>query len=352
MNKLAGMSIFLAILYVALLCADPGARTAYNHFNLAQRIGQYGIIGLGAGVLIVSGGIDLSIGAVVGLSATLFAMFLTGFAWPAPLQRLPPFQLGPALAAMLVLAVGAVIGLVHGLLVTRMRVQAFVVTLCGLFIYRGLARWVSLDQVRGLQNGFAELKACLSSQENTDAWGVLRPVQRFLGWVTREPPETFGVPVSLVILILLALLATVFLHLSVYGRYLYAIGSNETAARYSGVAVGRYKILAYVLCSVLASLFGILFVVEYNAVQPSETGSFFELYAITAAVLGGCSLRGGEGSVAGILIGTAILWMLPNFSLMLGVPTRLEFTVVGVALLAGALLDESLRPRRVASAPR
>lgn len=344
MKKLYGMATFLAVLYGALLFSDPGARTAYNHSNLERRIGLYGIISLGAGVLIISGGIDLSIGAVVGLSATLFAMFLTGFSWPPPLDRyLPSFQLPPAAAIPAVLVVGATIGLINGLLVTRMRLQAFVVTLCGLFVYRGLARWLALDQVRGLQGSYTGLKWALA--ENNDAWGLLRPVQNLLGRVTGVGPAPFGIPVALVILIVASIAVAIFLHFSVYGRYLYAIGSNERAARYSGIAVGRYKVLAYVLCSTFAALFGILFLLDENAVQPSETGSFFELYAITAAVLGGCSLRGGEGTVPGILIGTAILWILPNFTRMWGVPSQLEFTVVGTALLIGALLDELLRSR-------
>ena len=136
-----------------------------------------------------------------------------------------------------------------------------------------------------------------------------------------------------------------FLHFSVHGRYLFAIGSNEQAARYAGVPTDRYKILAYALSSGLASFFAVLFLMEQNSVQPTNTGNFFELYAIAGAVLGGCSLRGGEGNVLGMLIGTAILWILPNLTRMWGVPSQLEYTVIGVALLLGALLDELLRRR-------
>jgi ribose transport system permease protein len=96
----------------------------------------------------------------------------------------------------------------------------------------------------------------------------------------------------------------------------------------------------------------VLFLMEHNSSQPSQTGSFLELYAIAGAVLGGCSLRGGEGSVIGILIGTAILWILPNFTNMWGVPSALEYTVIGGALLAGAVLDELLRRRAARSKPR
>ena len=139
--------------------------------------------------------------------------------------------------------------------------------------------------------------------------------------------------------------AGVFLHFSVYGRYMMAIGSNEQAARYSGIATDRHKIVAYVLCSALAAFYGALYLMENNSSQPSQTGSFLELYAIAGAVLGGCSLRGGEGSIAGILMGTALLTILPNFVKMWGVPDELEYTVIGTALLVGAILDEMLRRR-------
>jgi ribose transport system permease protein len=330
MKKLIGMLVFLGVLYALLLYADPAAGSAQNHFNLGKRIGLYGIISLGAGLLIITGGIDLSIGAVIGLSATVMALMLTDSGVTRFLE--PVTSLGsdsgpsPAIQALIaiftVLLLGAAIGLLNGLLVTKLGIQAFVVTLCGLFIYRGAARWITGDKVMGLGTRYPELK----------------------GLLYRE--ELLGLPKFLVIFLALAAVATVFLHFSVYGRYFFAIGSNEQAARYSGVATDRYKILAYVLCSTLAAFFGILFLMEQNSVQPSESGSFFELYAIAGAVLGGCSLRGGEGSVLGIIIGTMILWILPNFTKMWGIPSELEFTVIGGALLLGAILDEALRAGR------
>jgi ribose transport system permease protein len=311
MKKLVGLALFLLLLYLLLLASDPGARSAYNHFNLGKRIGLYGVISLGAGCLIITGGIDLSIGSVVGLCATALAMLLTKQQWP------------PLAAAAAVLAMGAAIGLIHGLLVTRLKVQAFVVTLCGLFIYRGIARWLAGDEVQGIQDKAGWLKDWLYPSKHL-----------------------FGLPMSLVIFLILAAIATIFLHFSVYGRYLTAIGSNEQAARFAGIAADRYKVLAYVICSTLAAFFSMMFLMEYNSAQPSSTGNFLELYAIAGAVLGGCSLRGGEGTVLGMTIGTAILWILPNFTKMWNVSSQLEYTVLGSALLVGALLDEFLRRRK------
>lgn len=305
MKKLVGIALFLLALYVALLLSDPGARSAYNHFNLGRRIGLTGVVSLGAGLLIIAGGIDLSIGSVVGLCATVCAMLI--------------YVIPPGFAILLSILLGSVIGLINGLCVTKLRVQPFIVTLCGLFIYRGFARWISGDQVKSLGNDFGEWKSALYRQ------------------------NVAGLPMSLVILLALLALGALFLHFSVYGRYLFAIGSNERAARYSGISTDRYKVLAYVLCSTAAALYAVMYLMQENSVQPSSTGNFLELYAIAGAVLGGCSLRGGEGSVCGILVGTAILTLLPNLTNMLGIRTELEPTVIGLALLLGAILDEWLR---------
>jgi ribose transport system permease protein len=312
MKKLLGLGAFLLLLYVLMLLADDSARSLYNHMNLGKRIGLYGVISLGAGILIISGGIDLSIGSVVIFCATILAMLLTH----------PNFRWHPLPAIAAVLAIGALVGLVNGLIVTKLRVQAFVVTLCGLFIYRGAARWLAGESSQGLGTSFTNWKHWLAKGH-----------------------DIFGLPMALVIFLVLAAVAAVFLHASVYGRYLFAIGSNEQAARYAGVPTDRYRIAAYVLCSALAAFFSVLFLMEENSVQPSTTGSFFELYAIAGAVLGGCSLRGGEGSVLGILIGTAIIRILPTFTQMWKVDPSLEYTVIGGALLLGALLDELLRRR-------
>lgn len=301
--------MYACLLLASLLLNNPGAISLRNHFLLGERIGMYGIISLAAGLLIITGGVDLSIGSVVGLCATLMAMLLQDYG------------LNPIPAAVLVLLVGVAIGLFHGLLVTKVGVQAFVATLCGLFIYRGVARWIANGREKGLGNDYAGLKAFLNG-------------------------AILGVPTYLVIFLVLGIVAAIFLHYSTYGRYFYAIGSNERAARYSGINTVRYRILAYVLCSGLTALFSILYLMKTNSATPSTTGSFFELYAIAGAVLGGCNLRGGEGSIVGILIGTAIIWLLYNMVNMLGISSELEDAVIGAALLVGAILDEVLRPKQ------
>jgi len=309
MRKLAGISLFLLLLYVALLMSHEGARGAENHFRLQQRIGMYGVLSLAAGLLIIAGGIDLSIGSVVGLCVTLLAMLVHDF------------QINLLLSAAVVIMVGAGIGLFNGILVTRVGVQPFIATLAGLFIFRGLTRQIANEETRGLENEYADLREFLNG-------------------------EIFGFSPYLLIFLVLAAAAVVFLHFSVYGRYFYAIGSNERAARFSGISTVRFRMIAYVLCSALSAVFAILFLMKFNSAQPSSTGGSFELYAIAGAVLGGCSLRGGEGSVLGIIVGTAIIQVLPNMVNMWGISSQLEETVIGAALLMGAILDELLRPRQ------
>jgi ribose transport system permease protein len=320
MSRLVGIFAIVLVLYGAVMLSDSNAQSLRNHQNLAQRTGLRGVMTLGAGIVIIAGGIDLSMGSVVGLGAVVFALLLEK-------------QVSPWLAVVLVLAGAPLIGLFHGLLITKLRLQPFIVTLCGLFIYRGIACWatwtpggsartVGIGGVQGLET-LSDLGA----------------------------GEILGIPSAFLIFLILCVLATIFLHFSVYGRYLYAIGYNEQAARYAGVATDRYKILAYVICALLAGLAGVLFMLYLESANPSSIGQSFELYAIAGAVLGGCSLRGGEGMVAGMLLGTMVLPLLSNLCQFARVPSDVEYTVIGTALLVGTIADELLKrfKRRKAS---
>jgi len=196
MRKLLGVAVFVLLLYALLMTTRPRARTIENQHNLAERLGELGLICVGVGVLIVAGGIDLSIGSTLCLSAALTTwLFNAGV---------------PALGAMLLtLVAGGMIGVFHGLVVTKLRIQAFVVTLCGLFMYRGLARFLAGDAEMTLKPGFPE------------------------GWMNALAGNVGGtqIPIWLVMLAVVAVLMTIFLHFTVYGRYLSAIGSNEKAVR-------------------------------------------------------------------------------------------------------------------------
>ena len=148
------------------------------------------------------------------------------------------------------------------------------------------------------------------------------------------------VPVPFLIMLVVLAFATVLLNQTVYGRHLIAVGRNETAARFSGIDTDSTKTMAYVLCGCCTGLGAILFSLDSNGVEPAGFGSFYELYAIAAAVLGGCLLRGGEGSIIGVLVGAAVLRVLNNAPDMIGVPQQLEFFIIGLIILMGAVADE------------
>ncbi len=287
---------------------EPSFVSPLNLMTMAKWIGLFGLIAIGVGFVIITGGIDLSIGSLIGLSGVLMPMLLREARWPVPLVM------------VFILAVGALIGLIHGLLITKLRLQPFLVTLCGLFIYRGIARTIAGDQAKGFEGSFEGLRMALV---------------KF---------KLFGcIPMPFLILMVVGVLAAVFLNKTVYGRYLLALGRNEEAARFSGVKVDQMKISAYVICSVLAALGGMLFVLENSSAAPSSFGNFYELYAIAGAVLGGCSLRGGEGSIAGIIGGTALVQVSSDAVFFLGVPDTFKFTVIGGFILVGVMADEFLR---------
>ena len=158
------------------------------------------------------------------------------------------------------------------------------------------------------------------------------------------------VPMPFVLMIAIAAIAAILLNRTIYGRYLLALGRNEQAARYSGINTHRITIMAYLICSVLAGLAGVLFALDVNSIQPSGLGEFYELYAIAAAVLGGCSLRGGEGTILGVIIGAAVMRVLYNSINILGIPTQLEFAIIGIVILGGVVTDEVVK--RVVAARR
>ena len=236
------------------------------------------------------------------------------------------------LAIMSVLGIAGCLGLLHGLLVTRVHLQPFVVTLCGLLIYRGISRWLVNDNPVGFGIEYKETLSPLGS-------GKLS----LLEWGTADGTQTFGIPYPLFVFLAAAIVAAVFLNLTIWGRYMLALGSNEEAARYSGIRTEKVTILAYVICTISAATGGILFALDSGSISPSSFGNFYELYAIAAAVLGGCSLRGGEGSIFGVIAGTAVMMLLNNLILLLKIPDRLEFTIIGLVILLGVTLDETVR---------
>lgn len=422
--QLKNIGIFALLIAIIVIATSINGNFAApaNVKTLIRDTSLYGLISIGVAMVIITGGIDLSIGSMIALCGVMlvqvinirhepaeFRSAIVGVAVepPDPLEhsalrlRDPPPELRdgdrliyrgttgeasinvyrsarvgdqvwvasrdslsriaaaarstggvpvrlerirytpPLVACGIVLAFAAFSGWIHGILVTRAHLQPFVVTLCGLLIYRGLARvWTGDDQV-GLQSALTGFKATVTGA----AFHIPFPL---IGKISGESESLadfvwIEFPVTGVLLGVVTVVGWVYLNRTVWGRHLLATGENEQAARYSGIATDRLTSLAYVICSLLAGLAGILFTLEWNSVQPGSTGSFYELYAIAAAVLGGCSLRGGRGAILGVIAGAAVMRCLYKAIVVLGVRQEWEMVIIGAALLASVLFDEAVR---------
>jgi ribose transport system permease protein len=312
MRKEFGILTLLIVLCAVVALRNPQFISATNIQNMTRLIGSYGIFSIGVGIVIITGGIDLSVGSIFALLGVLLSMMLLDWRWPA----------GAALAA--VLGLGAGLGAIHGLLVTRLKLQPFIVTLCGLLLYRGLARYIAADTTKGFGTGGG------------------------FDWLRNLATGSFlHIPMPFVLLIVISVIMWVVLHRSIYGRHLFAVGRNEEASRYSGINSRNVIAYAYIISGGLAGIAAILIAFYTNSISPSSHGNFYELYAIAAAVLGGCSLRGGEGSIVGILIGTALLQVLRNLVNLLDIPGSLDFAVMGAVILLGVIADQVFRPAKV-----
>ncbi len=320
MKKELAISLLLVALVAVGGSCSRGFLTPFNIGNDLTYVGLFGIFSIGAGIVIITGGIDLSVGSVFALQGVLLGMAVTAWHWPWPLAML--------LSIIVVLA----IGLFHAFNVTVVKLQPFIVTLCGLLFYRGIARWIAQDQAVGFDD----------------------PRFKFLTTITTHKFHVGQLAVSMpfVLLVLIAIAMWVVLHRSVYGRYLFAVGRNEEAARFSGINTRLVIGSAYVLGMLLAGISGFLILFDAGSDAPSGFGESYELYGIAAAVLGGCSLRGGEGSILGIVLGTALIVVLRNLVPLLGIQSSLEFAVMGAVIYIGVTVDQVLGSRkRLGKAP-
>ncbi|MCL8484105.1 MULTISPECIES: ABC transporter permease [Bradyrhizobium] len=315
------LSLLILILVVGTVVAviNPRFLLVGNLSNTANQVGMFGIFSIAEAFVIIVGGIELAVGSVIALLGVLFIDLIVNR------------DVNWMVAFALIIAGGIVIGIMHGTLTTKMRIQPFVVTLCGLLIYRGAARYYTEDSTAGF------------------GYGASFPT---LEWLTAGRTNVLGFPLphSVVALAIVAGIAWLVLHRSVYGRYFYAVGKNEEAARYSGIRSDRVVISAYVICGGLTALAAVLIAMYTRSISPAVHGSFYELYAIAAAVLGGCSLRGGEGSIIGVVLGTILLQVLQNLVNLLGIPSSLNFAVMGTVILIGVLADQYFVQRRQRSA--
>jgi len=307
LKKDLGLLILILVVSATVAFINPRFLLPINLSNTMNLIGLYGIFSIGVGLVIITGGIELSVGSMFALLGVIFVDLLS------------TYEVNWALASLIIVIAGLILGALHGFLVTRMGLQPFIVTLCGLLIYRGVARFYTEDATAGFP------------------FGVTYPA---LQWLTTG--RTLGIPHSFIAFIIIAIVMGIVLHRSVFGRYLFAVGKNEEAARYSGIRTKRVISSAYIICGGLAGLAALFLTLYTRSISPATHGNFYELYAIAAAVLGGCSLRGGEGSMLGIVLGTILLQVLQNLVNLLGIPSSLNFAVIGAVILFGVLADQQI----------
>ncbi len=305
-KKDIGLLVLILVVAAGVYLRNPLFLSPNNISNTANLIGLFGLFSIAQGFVIITGGIDLSSGSMIALLGVLFVDLVgnKGVPWP--------------IALIIVLILGILLGLAHALLITRLKMPPFVVTLCGLLIYRGVARGYTGDATAGFPFG--------STYPGLDFFTA----------------RIYGVPTSLLLLVVVAVIAWVVLHRSVFGRYLFAVGKNEEAARFSGIRTNLVIGAAYVICAALTALSAVFFAMYTRSVSPSSQANFYELYAIAAAVLGGFSLRGGEGSIIGVVLGAILLQILQNLVNLLGIPSSLNFAVMGTVILIGVLVDQQL----------
>lgn len=296
------LTMFAIMIALAIITAmlNPIFLSADNLRNTLRHISMISLFALGEAVLIISGGIDLSIGSVICLVAVLtsYLSMVSGFDITA--------------AVLLAMVAALAVGLFHGFASAALGVQPFVVTLGSMLLLRGLSEVITGGGDIGFQGKFSGFRA--------------------LG-----EGSALGLPVPFWFAFVGVLVTAFLMHRTIFGRYCYAIGSNAEAARLSGVPVRNVRIVAFVVCALLSGVAGVLYVAYLPSATPS-LGMAYELHAVAAAVLGGCSLQGGRGSVFGVLIGAAIMQITFNAVNLVG-QSLWQNVVAGGVILAAVILD-------------
>ncbi len=297
----------LIVLFLGFSLASPNFFQFDNIVGILLATAVNGVLALGVTFVIITAGIDLSIGTVMTLSAVMSGVFITRWHVPVPVG---------ILAGMLT---GALAGLVNGVIIAKMKVAPFIATLGMLNVAKGLALVIS-----GLRPIYFN---------DTPAFN-----QMAMGSVLGAVIPGFDVPNLVLVLFGVAVVASLVLTKTILGRYTFALGSNEEATRLSGVDVDAWKIAVYTLCGLFSGLAGVVIAARLNSAQPS-LGLGYELDAIAAAVIGGTSLSGGEGTILGTVIGAFIISTLTNGLRILSVPQEWQTVITGAIVIVAVYLD-------------
>jgi ribose transport system permease protein len=304
----------LIVLALGFSLASPYFRTFDNLVGILLATAVNGVLALGVTFVIITGGIDLSVGTVMTFSAVMTGVFITNMGLPIPIGIL-----GGILA-------GSTAGLVNGLMISRMKIPPFIATLGMLYATKGLSLVIS------------ELKPIYFN--DTPAFREMA-----MGSIFGKIIPGFNIPNAVLVLFGAAIIASLILSRTILGRYTYALGSNEEATRLSGVNVASWKTAVYTLCGFFAGLAGVLISARLNSAQPA-LGAGYELDAIAAVVIGGTSLSGGEGSILGTVIGAFVISILTNGLRILSVPQEWQMVVTGGIVVLAVYLDILRRKRK------
>lgn len=292
------LGLFLIVIVITIL--NPSFMTTDNILNILRQVSISALIAFGMTFVILTGGIDLSVGSTLALTGAVAATMLAS-------------GIDPVLTILAALLLGAILGAVNGIIIAKGKVAPFIATLATMTIYRGL------------------------TLVYTDG----RPVSDLGNEITFQmlgKGYFFGIPVPVCTMILAFIVLYVIMHKTTFGRRVYAVGGNEAASKLSGINVDRVKIAVYSLTGMLAALSALILTSRLNSAQPTA-GTSYELDAIAAVVLGGTSLTGGKGWIFGTLVGALIIGVLNNGLNLIGVSSFFQQVVKGIVILIAVLID-------------
>jgi ribose/xylose/arabinose/galactoside ABC-type transport system permease subunit len=325
LNTLGPLLALFLVYGIFAAIAPASFRSSRNLEMIARQTTIVGVAALGMTLVIISGGIDLSVGSVVALSTVVIAWLLQLSGMSGWLANMGCGGLSPWAAAISGVAAGAFCGFVSGTLITRLRVMPFIVTLGMMLVVRGAAKGLGHEQKIDVEPGLLRwLDALLASVPKEQNWML--------------------VPVGVWILIILAVVTAAMLRYTRLGRHIFALGSNEQTARLCGVAVERDKLVVYTLGGVFAGLAGLMQFSRLTVGDPTVAVGL-ELDVIAAVVIGGGSLSGGEGSVLGTMVGALIMTVIASGCTQMGMPNWVQEIITGMIIVVAVALDR-LRHRR------
>ncbi|MAY63318.1 MAG: sugar ABC transporter permease [Rhizobiales bacterium] len=313
---LEGRAFFALIAIIATFSfLSPNYATVSNFLIMSNHVAIFGLLALGMMLVILNGGIDLSVGSVLGLTGVFAGFLMQG----VEIQSAGVILYPPVWAVVVMtIGLGAFVGLCNGVLIAYFRVPAFVATLGSLYVARGVA----LLMTNGLT--FNNLRGDVSL-DNTG-----------FGWLGFN--RLFGVPIGVIVLAIVAIVAGLVLSRTAFGRWLYSSGGNERAAELSGVPVKRVQVSVYVLSGMCAAIAGLVLSSQLTSAGPTA-GTTYELTAIAAVVVGGASLMGGRGTVRGTLLGAFVIGFLSDGLVIIGVSSYWQTVFTGAVIVLAVMLN-------------